>query len=529
MLAPILVILVFVSIADAQEHVYYPEDSSPLRETVRSGASMFTGDTIWSANGQIRMTLQANGDVVVYRACDHHSLMATNTYGSAANELKMQPNGNLILYGPADAAVPAWLPFTSLSADGRRIFWKASTNSSMATAGASLRLENSGQLCLFKASGPCLWRSQGNPSKFGSVTCPEYVKSGESIKEDSSIWTSRHQARLTLEATGRAVIYRICDGGLMWSTNIKQLRHHTKSVLTMQHDGNAVIYEPEEGPAVPPGQKRVVWSTDTHASIYAGADLKLDGTGSLCLQKNGTCLWQSGGATMANRTMYPEFAKAEVIMKPGDTLSIGQTLWSSNRTCSLSFQTDRQIVLQRQCDNRKLWSLDGSADGNSAAKLAMQRNGLLILYNLLNQSIWNVTWAPRCSSVPTFKTKGADLRIAEDCRLCVFKDGYCHWTSSIRKSYCASPFAVSPAEVDEDDYENPDGDGLRTEVTATIDHRNCYTGSSLVVTGFLTLLVVVILLTAAVLLARWYNRKKTTGVWWYVTMARSVSSSALSP
>ncbi|OQV21982.1 hypothetical protein BV898_04193 [Hypsibius exemplaris] len=93
------------------------------------------------------------------------------------------------------------------------------------------------------------------------------VKSAANLKEDTSIWSPNREARFTLENTGQAIL---------------------------QPDGNAVIYETGVEHAAPLGrseQDLVMWSTDTHATVNAEANLRLNDSGSLCLKKNGTCLW----------------------------------------------------------------------------------------------------------------------------------------------------------------------------------------------------------------------------------------------
>ncbi|OQV21983.1 hypothetical protein BV898_04194 [Hypsibius exemplaris] len=67
--------------------------------------------------------------------------------------------------------------------------------------------------------------------------------------------------------------------------------------------------------------------------------------------------------------------------------------------------------------------------------MIMQLNGQLILYAIDNETIWNVTWAPRCSFLPTFKTSGANLHTGEDCRLRVFR----HWILPLDFK-CPKPF-----------------------------------------------------------------------------------------
>ncbi|OQV21979.1 hypothetical protein BV898_04190 [Hypsibius exemplaris] len=201
-------------------------------------------------------------------------------------------------------------------------------------------------------------------------------------------------------------------------------------------------------------------------------------------------------------------------MKSGDNLTLGQTLWSPNRTCSLSFRTNGHLILRRHYDDAEIWVLTKKARRRvieEAAHLMMQPDGQLVLHGRESDILWNLTWAHQCQSATQMKLNGADLRIAEDCRLCVYRDGYCHWTSSIRKSFCVS---ANSMEGDEEDDDAPTW--RNNQMSATLGSlcsgNGNYSGLSLAIISVLSIFICLLLLAGLLLLARWYTNKDAHGM-----------------
>ncbi|OWA55598.1 hypothetical protein BV898_19985 [Hypsibius exemplaris] len=64
----------------------------------------------------------------------------------------------------------------------------------------------------------------------------------------------------------------------------------------MRADGNLVIYDIEDF---------VIWASGTYEKRFAGARLRLEDTGSLCIEKTrGLCLWRSGGIALCPQIRF---------------------------------------------------------------------------------------------------------------------------------------------------------------------------------------------------------------------------------
>ncbi len=59
---------------------------------------IYKNGSIKSQNNQYRLTLQGDGNLVLYKVSNNRALWATNTVNSGANKLIMQSDGNLVLY-----------------------------------------------------------------------------------------------------------------------------------------------------------------------------------------------------------------------------------------------------------------------------------------------------------------------------------------------------------------------------------------------------------------------------------------------
>jgi hypothetical protein len=126
------------------------------------------------------------------------------------------------------------------------------------------------------------------------------IEPGHGLRANESLWSSDAQVRFVLQADGNAVVYRECDNKALWSTGYMA----SGNTLQMQRDGNLVVYN-KEGEAL--------WSSRTNSERFAGAVLRLENEGSLCLLKNDQCLWKSGGYSLCQPAQSPLFKNAKGI------------------------------------------------------------------------------------------------------------------------------------------------------------------------------------------------------------------------
>src|SRR6267378_3506048 len=87
------------------------------------------GDQLLSGNGWVRLVLQGDGNLVLYRVQIGHPLWASNTSGNPVTHAVMQGDGNLVAY----------------AADGTS-FWASGTDGH---PGASAVLQDDGNFVIY--------------------------------------------------------------------------------------------------------------------------------------------------------------------------------------------------------------------------------------------------------------------------------------------------------------------------------------------------------------------------------------------
>jgi len=114
---------------------------SPAPARMMPGQKLATGQQLASANGKVRLTLQPDGNLVLYRVDNGVVLWASNTQRTpaAVTQVLMQYDGNVVAYGPNLAGGAQWRTATA----GNQF--------------ASLVLRDDGNLVVMAENGAQLW------------------------------------------------------------------------------------------------------------------------------------------------------------------------------------------------------------------------------------------------------------------------------------------------------------------------------------------------------------------------------------
>ncbi|WP_141204627.1 hypothetical protein [Streptomyces griseorubiginosus] len=124
------------------------------------------GEELSSGNGRVRLVMQGDGNLVLYRTDDGAPLWASGT-SQPATRAVMQQDGNLVLY--TDDEKPLWATDT----DGNPGAWTV--------------LQDDGNLVLYSASGGALWAS-GTVQRFGPAVVPGFLPSTRAPRFGNSPW-----------------------------------------------------------------------------------------------------------------------------------------------------------------------------------------------------------------------------------------------------------------------------------------------------------------------------------------------------
>ncbi|OQV26248.1 Macrophage colony-stimulating factor 1 receptor 2 [Hypsibius exemplaris] len=430
----------------------YPGTFDVAKVILKSGERLTTGMTVQSNGQTCSLAVQLDGDVVLRRACDGVEMYSIRHAVPASMILSMgvASSGNLQVYRANGA-------MQTIANVETRQRWDP-------VDGTDLRIGDNCALCLYK-NGVCLWTSSRSlykcplgssvvdvgrdPDSTNITTAPSRVgnqerelqavlESGDSLFVGDTVWSPGRVTRLTMQADGNLVLYRECDGKSIWASDTNY-NSEPPQIVTMQENGNLAIYNPNQ---------YLLWSTGTTTPRFAGARLRVQDSGSLCIEnRQGVCLWNSGGFALCHPAPSPHFEEAIVILNSGEKLIQGKTVYSKHRPCNLTIQSNGNMMLYRACDGAAVFSLRygvGYTENRGygykyISDFSINENGNLLLTDSITHMIKNVNLRADDARGSAY----ADLHLSdEECRLCVFKDGFCLWTSHALLYEC--PGTVDP-------------------------------------------------------------------------------------
>jgi hypothetical protein len=98
------------------------QPSVPYCSELKSGETLFAGQSVWSANGSYRLIMQSDGNLVVYGPGG--ALWSARTTGAAGARVVMQSDGNLVVYDQWNR--PVW--YTGTGNPGARFVVQNDSN-----------------------------------------------------------------------------------------------------------------------------------------------------------------------------------------------------------------------------------------------------------------------------------------------------------------------------------------------------------------------------------------------------------------
>jgi hypothetical protein len=229
------------------------------RTELSSDSSLFKGDYLLSSDGQSSLIFQEDGNVVYYSSL--RKIWETNTMGSFAKRLTMQPDGNLVLYDN----------------DDRPLWYSSSFNPNNSS---KLVLQSDGNMVIYSGQQG-LWSIGyvNNPNLFASVT--QKMEVGRMVPGQIAE-TADRKYKFILQPDGNLVLYS--GNSAVWST--MTIGPRAASYLRLQEDGNMVLYNKSN---------QAVWSSKTDGY----------GVSSLLVQEDGNVvLYGKSGASWFTRLKY---------------------------------------------------------------------------------------------------------------------------------------------------------------------------------------------------------------------------------
>jgi hypothetical protein len=315
------------------------------------------GPSMYSPNGQYRLTLQTDGNLVEYNASGT-AIWWSGTSGQTVTQAVMQSDGNFVLYNGAT-------PVLSTHTSGH--------------PGAFLTVGNDGNLVISQGGAP-LWTSNSAQTTVLPV--------GQRLTSHNQLYY------LVMQSDGNLVEYDF-QGKALWSTKTSG---QTVTQAVMQSDGNLVLYN----------GSTPVWAASWHGGQLAtspGAFLTVQDDGNVVIYDGNNVisqgakpLWNSHSSDLANLGY----------LNTG-FLTPGQSIWSPNAQYYLTLQTDGNLV-EYNASGTAIWS--SGTSGQVVTEMIMQPDGNLVLYGPYNNVVW---------SLPNFTPHpGAYLAVQDDGNVVVY-------------------------------------------------------------------------------------------------------------
>jgi GH25 family lysozyme M1 (1,4-beta-N-acetylmuramidase) len=216
--------------------------------TLTAGTSLTANKTIMSSNRQYKLTMDADGNLVLRG--NGRALWQTHTTGNPGATAIMQSDGNFVVYSTANKAL-----------------WSSKTAGS--GSGGSVIVQASGDLQVVTPSG-----LQWHDNAVGSDT----LSAGSELDTNMYLHDASGSMQAIVQTDGNFVVYQ--GGKAKWSA--KTSAYHW-SHASLQEDGNLVVYDYG-------GIAR--WNSRTY-NIGSGTVLKMQADGNLVEYKGTKAVWNS--------------------------------------------------------------------------------------------------------------------------------------------------------------------------------------------------------------------------------------------
>jgi murein DD-endopeptidase MepM/ murein hydrolase activator NlpD len=217
---------------------------------MRPGEVLRPGRSLGSEYGQYRLTMQEDGNLVLYVDRSARPLWHTHTHGHPGAWAVMQTDGNLVVYDSA-----------------HRALWSSET---AGHAGAYLAVQRDSNLVVYSPASQPLWASGLSNNE---------LRTDEILVAEQYVKALNGRYHLYMQADGNLVLYKEGGPALWWTGTYG----HPGAWAIMQADGNFVVYSPNSSP---------LWHA--HTAGHAGANLVVQDDSNLVIYYGGPAIWNIG-------------------------------------------------------------------------------------------------------------------------------------------------------------------------------------------------------------------------------------------
>jgi hypothetical protein len=318
----------------------------PPSSTLYVGQRFYPGSSLHSASGNYTLTLQLDGNLVIYNAA-HQPTWQNHTAGKHTAFLGMQTDGNVVQYNTSHKAI--WATGSQLR------------------GGDHLIMQDDGNLVLATPTNRAVWSSStgllGPRPRLHIGERMTVPLPGQAITPDQYLLSPSGNYQLILQQDGNLVVYNASHQPI-WT-------NHTdgrgSAYLIMQPDGNLVQYNTA-------GQS--IWNSGTLGK--GGTSIALQDDGNLVMFNDaGTPVW----SIYTGVIIQP----APAILYANQSLVANQYLLSAGGKYQLIMQPDGNLVFYTAAHNL-VWQ--SNTYGKGGVRVTMQPDGNFVMYNSKNQAVW---------------------------------------------------------------------------------------------------------------------------------------------
>lgn len=337
------------------------------QSTLAPGSQLVAGQGLRSPDGRFDLLMQPDGNLVEYRAGQTTgAIWNSGTPGHPGAHVTLQPDGNLVVYDTNGAAL--WN--TRTAGLGTKV----------------LRLQNDSNVVLYARADRALWSTKSG-ARYDTLFPGQSLRAGELLSSPDRSFD------LVMQPDGNFVEYH---GGTttnaIWNS---QTVGHPGSQVTMQSDGNLVVYDTAGTP---------VWNTETAG--MGAALLRIQNDSNVVVYAGRRALWNRSGALFDQ-------------LRSGWRLDSGEQLVSTNHAYRLLMQPDGNLVEYPMNGSTAIWNT-GTA-GHPGAYAIMQGDGNLVVYSAGGTALWNAATVGHPNSI---------LYMQADGNVVIYNNGTAIWSKN---------------------------------------------------------------------------------------------------
>ncbi|XP_055346098.1 uncharacterized protein LOC129593684 [Paramacrobiotus metropolitanus] len=243
----------------------------------------------------------------------------------------------------------------------------------------------------------------------------------QQLPVDKNFYSPQKSFRLVFQSDNNLVLYRQCDGIDIFAaaTDTYFSAPGSRGQAYLDDNGNLKVID-----GLSNEELWSAWTSKT--ATYPNAKLYLSDSGYFTLCNNATgCYWRSISFHSGDCNGAPDYIPANIyaVVSSADVNLSFNKVYSPNRQFFARFQLPNQFFVKRTCDDGIGFSAAVGANTLKAARLTLQRDGNLVMYDDTDTDFWSTgTFGPQYAE--------PELRLYDDGFLYLCNAQGCYWQSS---------------------------------------------------------------------------------------------------